>query len=155
MKKFISLLLIAGLLTVIVLLGQERVQGKAEADSTNLQSQATISGRDEDKSETQLQKPVITFVELGSVKCIPCKKMQPVMKSIEEKYAGLVEVIFYDVWKADQKKYAKQYKVISIPTQVFLDSTGAEITRHIGFYPEKEIDKFLLSQGVTPVKTND
>jgi thiol-disulfide isomerase/thioredoxin len=33
-------------------------------------------------------KPKVTFIELGSVNCIPCKQMQPVMKSIEEKYGG-------------------------------------------------------------------
>jgi thioredoxin 1 len=27
----------------------------------------------------------VTFIELGSVKCIPCKEMQPVMHSIEKK----------------------------------------------------------------------
>ena len=32
--------------------------------------------------------------------------MQPVMKAIEEKYGDQVKVIFYDVWKDDQKKYA-------------------------------------------------
>ncbi|HNX97437.1 MAG TPA: thioredoxin, partial [Candidatus Aminicenantes bacterium] len=31
--------------------------------------------------------PLVTFVELGSVKCIPCKMMQPVMKAIEQEYA--------------------------------------------------------------------
>ena len=43
----------------------------------------------------------IEFVELGSVNCIPCKKMQPVMESIESKYNGLVKVTFHDVWKDD------------------------------------------------------
>ena len=38
----------------------------------------------------------ITFVELGSVTCIPCKQMQPVMKSIEEKFGGSVKVVFHD-----------------------------------------------------------
>ena len=77
------------------------------------------------------------------------------MKSIEGKYANQIEVIFYDVWKAAEKKYAQQYKVKTIPTQVFLDSSGVEIMRHIGFFPEKEIDKFLQSQGLISVKIND
>ena len=34
----------------------------------------------------------VTFVELGSVNCIPCKQMQPIMKSIEEKYGDQVKV---------------------------------------------------------------
>lgn len=93
-------------------------------------------------------KPKVTFVELGSVNCIPCKQMQPVMKAIEEKYGDQVKVIFYDVWKDDQKKYAKQYGIKLIPTQVFLDSNGKEFHRHEGFYPEAEIDKILQAKGL-------
>jgi thioredoxin 1 len=96
----------------------------------------------------------ITFVELGSVNCIPCKKMQPIMESIEEKYSDQIEVIFYDVWKADQKKYAEQYKISLIPTQVFLDANGEEFHRHQGFYPEEAIDKILQSKGLTPKSEN-
>lgn len=98
------------------------------------------------------QKPKVTFVELGSVNCVPCKKMQPIMKSIEEKYGNQIKVIFYDVWQEDQKKYADQYNVKLIPTQVFLDEKGKEFFRHEGFYPEKEIDKLLTKRGLKPLK---
>ncbi len=91
----------------------------------------------------------ITFVELGSVNCIPCKKMQPVMKAIEEKYGDQVEVVFHDVWKDPEP--GKKYGVKMIPTQVFLDATGKEIMRHVGFFPEEEIDAFLQKQGLTTV----
>lgn len=97
-------------------------------------------------------KVKVTFVELGSVNCVPCKKMQPIMKSIEEKYGNQIKVIFYDVWKDDQKKYADQYSVKLIPTQVFLDEKGVEFFRHEGFYPEKEIDKLLQKKGLKPLK---
>ena len=90
----------------------------------------------------------ITFIELGSVNCIPCKQMQPVMKAVEENYRDQVKVIFYDVWKPEQKKYASQYGIKLIPTQVFLDSKGKEIYRHEGFLPEAEIDKLLQKQGL-------
>ncbi|MBK7500760.1 MAG: thioredoxin family protein [Ignavibacteriales bacterium] len=98
------------------------------------------------------EKPKVTFVELGSVNCIPCKQMQPVMKAIEEKYGDEINVIFYDVWKEDQKKYSKQYGIKLIPTQVFLDANGKEFHRHEGFYPEAEIDKILQGKGLK-VKT--
>ncbi len=94
-------------------------------------------------------KPKVTFVELGSINCIPCKQMQPVMKAIEEKYGDQVKVIFYDVWTQEQKKYAQQYKIKLIPTQVFLDASGKEFHRHEGFYPEEEIDKILQGKGLT------
>lgn len=93
-------------------------------------------------------KSKVTFIELGSVNCIPCKQMQPVMKAIEEKYGNQVKVIFYDVWKSEQKKYATQYGIKLIPTQVFLDENGKEFHRHEGFYPEAEIDKILQARGL-------
>lgn len=55
-------------------------------------------------------KPKVTFVEPGSVNCIPCKQMQPVMRAIEAKYGEQVKVIFYDVWTKEQKQYAQLYK---------------------------------------------
>ena len=96
-------------------------------------------------------KPKVTFVELGSVNCIPCKQMQPVMKDIEEKYGVQVKVVFYDVWKEDQKKYATQFGIKLIPTQVFLDANGKEFHRHEGFYPEAEIDKILQGKGLKEI----
>ncbi|MGD9900132.1 MAG: thioredoxin fold domain-containing protein [Calditrichaceae bacterium] len=97
---------------------------------------------------------LITFVELGSVNCVPCKKMQPVMKAVEEKYGSQIKVIFYDVWQKDQNKYADQYGIRLIPTQVFLDAEGNEIARHEGFFPETEIDQLLQQQGLKPLYVN-
>ncbi len=91
-------------------------------------------------------KPRITFLELGSVGCIPCKKMQPVMKNIEKKYGDQIRVIFHDVRK--EKEKIAQYRIEMIPTQVFLDENGKEIHRHVGYYPEKAIDEFLKRRGL-------
>lgn len=96
--------------------------------------------------------PKVTFIELGSVNCIPCKMMQPVMKNIEKKYTGQVKVIFYDVWTQEQRVYADKYKIRIIPTQVFLDENGKEFHRHEGFYPEAEINKILQGKGLKPKK---
>jgi len=104
------------------------------------------------EKKTNEIKPKVTFVELGSVNCIPCKQMQPVMKSVEAKYGGQLKVVFHDVWKEENKKYAEQYKIKLIPTQVFLDENGKEFFRHQGFYPEKEIDKLLQGKGLKPAK---
>ena len=101
------------------------------------------------KGETNTSRPAVTFVELGSVSCIPCRQMQPVMKAVEEKYGKQVNVVFHDVWKPDQRKYAEQYGVRVIPTQVFLDESGKEFFRHEGFFPEAEIHKLLQKRGLT------
>lgn len=89
-----------------------------------------------------------TFIELGSVRCIPCQKMQPVIKSVEEKYGDQVKVIFYDVWTPKGKEDAKQFEFDGIPTQLFLDENGKEYFRHVGFFPEDELVKILKQQGV-------
>lgn len=85
--------------------------------------------------------PVVTFVEIGSVTCIPCKQMQPVMKEIEEKYKGQVKVEFHDV--RQDKTIGEKYRIRLIPTQVFLDASGKEFFRHEGFYPAAEISKLI------------
>ena len=90
----------------------------------------------------------VTFVELGSVRCIPCKRMQPIMREIEEEYGGQVRVLFYDVWTAEGRPYAKQYQIRLIPTQVFLDQNGQEYFRHEGFFPKAELVEVLKQQGV-------
>jgi thioredoxin 1 len=90
----------------------------------------------------------VAFIELGSVGCVPCDMMKPVMKSIEEKYKGQVEVIFYNVKTEEGYPYAGKYGIRAIPTQVFLDKDKKEFFRHEGFFPEEEIVKILKTQGV-------
>lgn len=108
-----------------------------------------LNGQGKVKTEIKkIAKPKITFIELGSVNCIPCKAMQPIMKSVEKKYSEQLKVIFYDVWKEDQRQYAEKYGIRLIPTQVFLDDKGKEIFRHEGFFAEAELDKFLQSKGL-------
>jgi len=103
----------------------------------------------EDKSEENKGlKYKVTFIELGSVRCIPCQQMQPVMKSVETKYGKEVKVVFHDVWTEAGAPFAKQYNIEAIPTQVFLDKDGKEFFRHVGFFPEVELVKVLQQKGV-------
>lgn len=90
----------------------------------------------------------VTFIELGSVRCIPCQHMQPIMKSVEEKYGDQVNVVFYDVWTPQGKPVADKYGIKSIPTQIFLNENGKEYFRHEGFFPEEELVKVLQQKGV-------
>lgn len=122
--------------------GCSKKEAQSQADSATQQIQSASA-----KIGAQLK---VTFVELGSVNCIPCKMMQPVMKSIEAKYSGQVKVIFYDVWK--DRRPAEQYGINLIPTQVFLDENGIEILRHEGFLAEEEIDRFLTSRGLSIIQ---
>ena len=99
-------------------------------------------------AENKEIKYKVTFVELGSVRCIPCQQMQPIMKSVEEKYGSQVKVVFHDVWTEAGAPYARKYGIQAIPTQVFLDENGQEYFRHVGFFPEEELVKVLQQKGI-------
>lgn len=88
----------------------------------------------------------VTFIELGSAKCIPCKMMQPVIAQIEKEYPD-VKVLFYDVRTPEGREYGSKYSIRLIPTQIFLDKDGKEYFRHEGFFPKEEIEKILEQKG--------
>lgn len=93
----------------------------------------------------QKQEPYrITFLEIGSKNCIPCKMMQPIMKEIAEEYKGIVKVEFYDLM--EDRQIGAKYNIRVMPTQVFLNADGKEFFRHEGFYPKDELAKMLNEQ---------
>jgi thioredoxin 1 len=96
--------------------------------------------------DIDFSKYQVTFLELGADRCIPCKKMQPIMKEIAAAFPDRVQVVFYDVWKDSAP--AEKYGVQLIPTQVFLDQNGKEIARHVGLFPKEEILELLKKHGV-------
>ena len=72
--------------------------------------------------DIDFSKHLVTFIELGADRCIPCKAMQPIMKEIAETYVDKIQVVFYDVWKDPEP--GRKYKIQLIPTQVFIDQKG-------------------------------
>lgn len=129
-----SLVLIFLVIIQITSYAQNAAQDKTQKPATEQQKDAV--------------KYKVTFIELGSVRCIPCQKMQPVMKAIEAKYGKEVKVIFHDVWTPEGKPFASIFNIESIPTQVFLDENGKEFSRHVGYFPEEELVKVLKTKGV-------
>jgi thioredoxin 1 len=77
------------------------------------------------------------LLDLGSVSCIPCKMMAPILEELKEKYAGRLDVQFIDVWKDPDA--GRQYGIKLIPTQIFLAPDGKELWRHEGFLGKEEI----------------
>lgn len=86
-------------------------------------------------------KNMVTMVDLGADKCIPCKLMTPILKKLAAEYEGKAAIVFIDVWKNPDQ--AKKYGIRTIPTQIFFDESGKERYRHLGFMDENEIRKQL------------
>jgi thiol-disulfide isomerase/thioredoxin len=80
-------------------------------------------------------KPVL--LELGSVQCVPCKMMVPVLKELSEQYPQQFTVAFHDVWK--DSTVGEKYGISVIPTQILFDKDGKELFRHEGFFPKEDI----------------
>ncbi len=86
------------------------------------------------------------LIELGADKCIPCKMMAPILEELKSEYAGKLEVVFIDVWKAPEK--GREYGIRVIPTQIFYDANGEEFLRHVGFFPKKDILETFRKKGI-------
>ncbi len=108
-------------------------------------SQASESDVSKVLAKAQKDSKVV-MLELGSVGCIPCEKMKPVMEKLRASYKGKLEVFFVDVRKDHDT--AHKFGVYVIPTQVFLDKNGKEFHRHIGFYGYEEIVPVLKKAGI-------
>ena len=92
------------------------------------------------------EKGMVTMLDLGAHKCVPCKMMAPIIKELQAEYRGKAAILFIDVWQ--HKDEAKKYGIRAIPTQIFYDSTGKEVRRHVGFMDKKSIVAILKELGV-------
>jgi thioredoxin 1 len=75
--------------------------------------------------------------EFGAKTCIPCIQMKQVMADLKASHGDQVE--FRMVYVDENRDLFPQYKIIVIPTQVFLDATGKEVNRHIGALTKEEV----------------
>jgi thioredoxin 1 len=94
------------------------------------------------------------ILDLGSVNCIPCKAMAPILDALRKDYAGKLQVDFIDVWRVEGAK--ERYAVMAIPTQIFYDARGRELTRHQGFIGREEVLATFRKAGIDvgPGKTH-
>jgi len=91
-------------------------------------------------------KNMVTMLDLGTEKCAPCKMMEPILKSLKKEYEGKASIVVVDVMK--KPEHARKYGVRVIPTQIFFDRSGKEVSRHVGFMDKKSIVSVLKKLGV-------
>ena len=91
-------------------------------------------------------KGMVTMVDLGAKKCVPCKMMAPILEKMEKTYQGRAVIHFYDVW--EDREPATRFGIRGIPTQIFFDKDAREVYRHVGFMSEADIVSQLTKMGV-------
>jgi len=94
---------------------------------------------------------MVTMVDLGADKCIPCKMMAPIIEKVRKDFEGRAAIVFLDVWK--DSSHGRRFGIRAIPTQIFFDAEGREVFRHTGFMDEKSIVAKLHELGVSRPET--
>jgi thioredoxin 1 len=89
---------------------------------------------------------MVSLVDFGSTGCVPCDMLAPILETLREKYKGKVNVVFIHV--GQEPILAGRYGIQAIPVQIFFDKTGKEIFRHVGFFPQEQIEAKLSEMGV-------
>jgi thioredoxin 1 len=88
---------------------------------------------------TAKSRPAI--YDFGSGRCLTCREMEKILDAVKGQYGDQVEVRL--IYVDRDKDLARQYKVVLIPTQVFVDASGQEVFRHMGLFPKDELVKKL------------
>ena len=88
------------------------------------------------------------LLQLGSHGCPPCRQMTPILDELRADCADKFQIKYIDVWKYPTE--GRKYGVTKIPTQVFYDTQGRELYRHVGFLSKKEILDTWKKLGVKP-----
>ncbi|MBU1156459.1 MAG: thioredoxin family protein [Proteobacteria bacterium] len=95
-------------------------------------------------------KGMVTLVDLGAHKCIPCRMMAPILDELKIEYKGKAAIVFLDVWQ--DPSLGPKFGIRAIPTQVFYDKQGREVFRHEGFLSKENIELVLAKLGVEKPK---
>jgi thioredoxin 1 len=107
----------------------------------------TQAGKEGSRSLPEVPaKNMVTMLDLGAHKCIPCKMMAPIIEKLKKEYKDKAAIIFIDVWQ--NRDQGAKYGIRAIPTQIFFDKKGNEVRRHVGFMGEKDIVAQLKKMGV-------
>ena len=76
-------------------------------------------------------KGMVTMVDIGAKKCIPCKMMAPIMEELEKEYKGRAAIIFIDVWvdPSQGKRFGiRSYRRKSSTTRTARKSCGTRVS---------------------------
>jgi len=79
-------------------------------------------------------------LKFGASWCLDCKIMKPRWEEIEREYSWLkTEYISID----EHPEAVREYKILKLPTFIFLDDQGKEIERMTG-----QVEKEILIQAI-------
>lgn len=82
---------------------------------------------------------ITVLFDFTGMKCKACKVMKTRLNAIMLEYLNRVRIVLVDV--NSQKDLTREYKIMLIPTLIFIDSSGVEVARHTG-----EMEEFAIKE---------
>lgn len=102
--------------------------------------------RDVSSLEEALKLKVPVVLKIGSDKCFPCRRMNPIMKELAVEQNGQTVFLSIDVYK--NLDLAKKIGVRLIPTIVLFDKNGQLKAKYEGALGKEEILKIIKDLGL-------
>lgn len=87
-----------------------------------------------------LNNDKLIIIDFFAEWCGPCQMLTPVLRTIDEKYSGKVEI--YKVNVDESQDCAIRYGVTAMPTLIFFKDKN-EVERQIGYLDEEELTKIV------------
>ena len=109
--------------------GNKPVQGKTTAKQMSIVS-----------FNNSINASKTVLVDFGAEWCPPCKKMEPIIKSLQQNNAGKFTLLNVD--GGNDQDIMQQYKVTALPVFIIFKD-GKEVWRKDGVATEKEIAEHL------------
>lgn len=91
----------------------------------------------ETRTDNTTGMPVI--IDFWADWCMPCMKMKPIFEKLEHEYAGRADFKSLNVDDESNAQLKEKYQISAIPTFIFLNSSGEEVSRIVGMVDEEEL----------------
>lgn len=80
-----------------------------------------------------------TVAEFGANACASCREVKFVLDALRQTHGDRIGIVNVDLMAHKEVNYIQRYRILLMPTQVFFDPQGREMSRHLGKITGEEI----------------
>ena len=111
-----------------------------KADNKPVQGKTTVPQMSMESFNNSINGSKTVLVDFGAEWCPPCKKMEPIIKNLQQNNAGKFTLLKVD--GGNDRDIMQQYKVTALPVFIIFKD-GKEVWRKDAVATEKEIGEHL------------